>query len=75
MRLNLPRQYHSAVSVAVVSMSLIKNEHGVWCVRSRVAKRLEEAVAAVVAGGKARTTAYKAPGVGDAPERWRKQWK
>ena len=33
--------------VRVVGMGLIQNEHGVWCVRRKVPKRLEEAVARV----------------------------
>ena len=33
--------------VRVVGLGLIQNEHGVWCVRRKVPKRLEEAVARV----------------------------
>jgi hypothetical protein len=34
--------------VRVVGLGLIQNEHGVWCVRRKVPKRLEEAVARVL---------------------------
>jgi integrase len=35
-------------------MSLFQNEHGVWCVRRKVPKRLEEAAATVLGNGKKR---------------------
>jgi hypothetical protein len=37
-----------------VSMSLFQNEHGVWCVRKKVPKGLEEAAATVLGNGKKR---------------------
>jgi hypothetical protein len=37
-----------------IGMGLIKNEHGVWCVRRKVPKRLEAAVARVQDASKAR---------------------
>jgi integrase len=37
-----------------VGMGLIKNEHGVWCVRRKVPKHLEEAVATVLSASKSR---------------------
>jgi hypothetical protein len=40
--------------VRVVGMGLIKNEHGVWCVRRKVPQRLEEAVARVQGASKER---------------------
>jgi integrase len=39
-------------STMPVSMSLIQNEHGVWCVRKRVPNKLQEAVAVVRGEGK-----------------------
>jgi integrase len=35
-------------------MSLVQNEHGVWCVRKKVPKRLEQAAAVVIGNGKKR---------------------
>jgi integrase len=35
-------------------MSSFQNEHGVWCVRKKVPKRLEQAVAVVIGNGKKR---------------------
>lgn len=40
--------------VRVVGLGLIQNEHGVWCVRRKVPKRLEEAVARVQGASRAR---------------------
>lgn len=40
--------------VRVVGLGLIQNEHGVWCVRRKVPKHLEEAVATVQGAFKAR---------------------
>jgi hypothetical protein len=40
--------------VRVVGMGLIQNDHGVWCVRRKVPKHLEEAVATVKGVPKAR---------------------
>jgi len=40
--------------VRVVGLGLIQNEHGVWCVRRKVPKRLEEAVARVQGATKSR---------------------
>jgi hypothetical protein len=40
--------------VRVVGLGLIQNEHGVWCVRRKVPKRLEEAVARVQGAPRAR---------------------
>jgi integrase len=40
--------------VRVVGLGLIQNEHGVWCVRRKVPKHLEEAVATVRGASKAR---------------------
>jgi integrase len=37
-----------------ISMSSFQNEHGVWCVRKKVPKRLEQAVATVIGTGKKR---------------------
>jgi hypothetical protein len=37
-----------------VSMSLFRNEHGVWGVRKKVPKKLEDAVATVLGNGKKR---------------------
>jgi hypothetical protein len=37
-----------------VSMSLVQNEHSVWCVRKKVPKTLEQAVATVLSNGKKR---------------------
>ena len=37
-----------------VSMSLFQNQHGVWCVRKKVPKGLEEAAATVLGNGKKR---------------------
>src|SRR4051794_8723491 len=39
-----------------VSMSIIRNEHGVWCVRKKVPKRLEEATATVRGSSKGRVS-------------------
>ena len=39
-----------------VGMGLTKNEHGVWVVRHKVPKRLQEPVARVLDNGKARQT-------------------
>jgi hypothetical protein len=40
--------------VRVVGLGLIQNEHGVWCVRRKVPKHLEEAVAVVQGASKTR---------------------
>jgi hypothetical protein len=37
-----------------VGMSLFQNEHSVWCVRKKVPKALEQAVATVLGNGKKR---------------------
>ena len=37
-----------------ISMSLFQNQHGVWCVRKKVPKALEQAVATVLGNGKKR---------------------
>src|SRR5262245_64412097 len=50
----LPHWYQAVGSMVRVGMGLIKNEHGVWCVRRKVPKRLEEAVATVLGASKAR---------------------
>jgi hypothetical protein len=42
-----------------VSMSLYQNEHGVWCVRKKVPKRLEQTTAAVLGNGKKRQSWLK----------------
>jgi len=39
-----------------VGMGLIQNEHGVWIVRRKVQKRLQEAVARLLNNGKERQT-------------------
>jgi integrase len=40
--------------VRVVGLGLVQNEHGVWCVRRKVPKRLEEEVARVQGASKSR---------------------
>jgi integrase len=45
--------------VRVVRLGLIQNEHGVWCVRRKVPKRLEEAVARVRGAPKERVSWLK----------------
>jgi hypothetical protein len=50
----LPHWYQAVGSmVRVVGLGLIQNEHGVWCVRRKVPKRLEEAVARAMSAPKA----------------------
>jgi Domain of unknown function (DUF6538) len=51
----LPHWYQAVGSmVRVVGLGLVQNEHGVWCVRRKVPKRLEEAVARVQGASKSR---------------------
>jgi integrase len=45
--------------VRVVGLGLIQNEHGVWCVRRKVPKRLEEAVATAMGASKAKVSWLK----------------
>jgi hypothetical protein len=45
--------------VRIVGFGLIQNEHGVWCVRRKVPKRLEEAVARAMGAPKARVSWLK----------------
>jgi len=45
--------------VGIVGLGLIQNEHGVWCVRRKVPKRLEEAVARAMGAPKARVSWLK----------------
>ncbi|HEY2211891.1 MAG TPA: DUF6538 domain-containing protein [Bradyrhizobium sp.] len=45
--------------VRVVGLGLIQNEHGVWCVRRAVPKRLKEAVARVMGAPKERVSWLK----------------
>jgi hypothetical protein len=52
--LSLPHWYNAVVSAMRVSMSLFQNQHGVWCVRKKVPKGLEEAAATVLGNGKKR---------------------
>jgi hypothetical protein len=52
--LSLPHWYKAVVSTMRVSMSLFQNQHGVWCVRKKVPKALEQAVATVLGNGKKR---------------------
>jgi hypothetical protein len=42
--------------MAVVSMSIIRNEHGVYNVRKKVPKKLEEATATVTGASKERVS-------------------
>ena len=45
--------------VRIVGLGLIQNEHGVWCVRRKVPRRLEEAVARATGAPKARVSWLK----------------
>jgi Domain of unknown function (DUF6538) len=55
----LPDCYHPVGSIMRVSVGILKNEHGVFYVRRKVPKRLQEAAAVVMGASKPRQTWLK----------------